>query len=408
MGYGLRRGGLERQRIVYAVRSLIDREPSRQLRALFRAPVPLYRWGLGWVFGKRLLMLAHIGRCSGQERSTVLEVVAHEKNPEVWYVAAAWGDRSDWFRNLRHNQCAEIRVGRQRHRVVANVVDLERAMRVHRTYVREHPWAARLLGRMLGIDLADSDPRILAERIPLVALTVDEAPATPGDGKVRTSTRSETQSTYDRIARFYEAIEGFWERPARTAGLAALKASPGEHVFEIGCGPGYTLSELAESVGTEGRAIGIDLSSKMCRLARRRLDRQGATGIGAVVQADAVRLPFDGGFDAGFISFTLELFDSSEIPIVLAECRRMLQPGGRLVVVALEKQHPAPVMQRAYLWGHERFPRLLDCRPIRLESWLRDAGFVIAEVTELSLWGLPVAIAVGTDRPSLVATPPRP
>lgn len=347
------------------------------------------------MFGNRLLMLSHTGRQSGRERATVLEVVAREEDPETWYVAAAWGDQSDWFRNLEHDPHAEIHVGRNHHRVVARLVDVDHAAEIHSGYVKTHPWAARTVGRMLGIDLVGSDPRRLAERIPLVALGV-EAPESPDEPEMRPSpTRRQTQAVYDRIAPFYEAVEGFWERPARAVGLDALMASRGESVFEVGCGPGYALVELAKSVGTEGRAVGVDISSKMCALARRRLDREVPSGTGAVVQADAVRLPLKEGFDAGFISFALELFDASEIPMVLAECRRILRPGGRVAVVALSERHPAPLMQRAYQRGHERFPRLLDCRPIRLETWLGDAGFVISRMEEMSLWGLPVAIAVG-------------
>ena len=95
------------------------------------------------------------------------------------------------------------------------------------------------------------------------------------------------------------------------------------------------------------------------------------------------------------MSFTLELFDTPEIATVLTECRRVLRPGGRLAVVALSKRQPAPLMQRAYEWGHRRFPHLLDCRPIQLERSLADAGFNVTEIRELSLWGLPVSVATG-------------
>ena len=50
----------------------------------FRVPVYLYRWRLGWLFGHRLLLLAHFGRRSGLRRQTVLEVVEYRKQgPEV-------------------------------------------------------------------------------------------------------------------------------------------------------------------------------------------------------------------------------------------------------------------------------------------------------------------------------------
>ena len=49
--------------------------PQGCSRLLFRAPVWLYRLGLGGLFGKRMLLLNHTGRKSGLPRQAVLEVV---------------------------------------------------------------------------------------------------------------------------------------------------------------------------------------------------------------------------------------------------------------------------------------------------------------------------------------------
>jgi hypothetical protein len=54
----------------------------------FRAPVYLYRWGLGGLLGRRVLLLKHTGRRSGRQRKTVLEVVQYRKEiPEVFVVS---------------------------------------------------------------------------------------------------------------------------------------------------------------------------------------------------------------------------------------------------------------------------------------------------------------------------------
>jgi hypothetical protein len=51
---------------------------------LFRAPVYLYRWHMGWLFGHRCLLLAHTGRRSGLRRQNVLEVVEYRpQGPEA-------------------------------------------------------------------------------------------------------------------------------------------------------------------------------------------------------------------------------------------------------------------------------------------------------------------------------------
>lgn len=381
--------------------SLVDRQPSRWLIPLFRAPVVLFRLRLGWLFGTRLLLLSHVGRHSGRVRTTVLEVVAHHDDPPVWYVAAAWGDRSDWFRNLIRNPVAEISVGRNRRAVVARVVEPDQAARIHFRYIQEHPAAARIVGRMLGVDLLRSDPTSLAQRIPLVALAGTRAREDLADDVAPVAgTRADTRAAYDRIAPYYEAMEGFWERRARTVGLEVLAPARRSAVFDLGCGPGYTLAQLADSVGPGGTAMGIDISARMCALARQRLQSASPGDRSGVVQADGLQMPFaDDTFDFGFLSFTLELFPTGEIPGVLAECRRVLRPGGRLAVVALDKRRPAPLMQRAYQWGHGRFPRVLDCRPIHVQRSLEDSGWTVTEVRELSLLGLPVTVA-GAEVPS--------
>ncbi len=210
------------------------------------------------------------------------------------------------------------------------------------------------------------------------------------------TTQAETQANYDRIARFYEPLEGIWERRIRSAAVSALHVGPGESVLEIGSGPGYVLVEFGRLAGPDGVAVGIDLSSKMCQLAHRRLSVDSQT-VGVVVQGDGGGLPFDDGrFDAAFMSFTLELFDTPQIAVVAAETYRILRSGGRIAVVSLRKEDPAPLMQRGYEWGHSAFPRLLDCRPIRVGQALAQAGFMIEDDQRLSMWGLPVALVVGS------------
>jgi hypothetical protein len=54
------------------------------LRHLLRAPVYLYRWRLGPLFGKRFLLLTHTGRRTGVRHQTVLEVMEYrEEGPEA-------------------------------------------------------------------------------------------------------------------------------------------------------------------------------------------------------------------------------------------------------------------------------------------------------------------------------------
>lgn len=216
---------------------------------------------------------------------------------------------------------------------------------------------------------------------------------------VRPVTRSKRQArdAYDRLSRRYDLLAGWAERPAGRVGLRRLAVHEGETVLEIGFGTGQALVELARAVGTRGQVHGLDLSDGMLEVAKNRLWQAGLAGLVELRLGDAASLPYRVGvFDAIFMSFTLELFDTPEIPVVLGECRRVLRDGGRLVVVALSKPAEgaslAGLVVPLYEWFHDRFPEAIDCRPIYVEPAVRQAGFGIVGTRIMSLWGLPVEI----------------
>jgi ubiquinone/menaquinone biosynthesis C-methylase UbiE len=133
----------------------------------------------------------------------------------------------------------------------------------------------------------------------------------------------------------------------------------------------------------------------MLEITRSRIDKKGLSNRVTLKCADAIQLPFEAEFfDAVFMSFTLELFDTPEIPTVLYECKRVLQSGGRICIVSLSKEGGSSWMRELYEWGHKKFPRLLDCRPIFVMRTLEDSGFKISDGALMSLWGLQVEIVI--------------
>ncbi len=208
-------------------------------------------------------------------------------------------------------------------------------------------------------------------------------------------TQSEAQANYDRLSRWYDLIEGGWEGRPRRLGLQLLAAQPGERVLEIGCGTGTSLIALAKVAGEQGRVFGLDLSPGMLSVAAKKLKKKNLLQRVDLRQGNALRLPYQqASMDAVFMAFTLELFDTPEIPLVLRECRRVLKPDGRLAVVAMSKMGGVKGMQRAYEWFHTRYPRSIDCRPIYLRRSLEQNGFFVIEHRQVSLTGLGVEIAV--------------
>ena len=201
-------------------------------------------------------------------------------------------------------------------------------------------------------------------------------------------TRETTRNNYDRLSRFYDLFSSS-ERRFTETGLRLLDPQPNEAILEIGFGTGHALTALAQTA----RVWGIDLSPGMLTVTEQNLRRAGLLDRVTLQVGDATSMPFPNEmFDAAFMSFTLELFPDEEIPRVLAECWRVLRPGGRLVVVALVKKDSRAV--KVYEWFHAKMPDVVDCRPIRVESILTANRFTVQKAAEASIWGLPASAVV--------------
>lgn len=218
-------------------------------------------------------------------------------------------------------------------------------------------------------------------------------PAQPGVLRVFNS-RDETRKYYDRIARIYDLMADHSEAPARQAGLDLLAAQPGEKVLEIGFGTGHCLVALAQAVGATGKVYGLDISEAMRQHAEENLRKAGLLERAELVCGDGLHLPYPAAaLDAIFMSFTLELFDTPEIPLVLAECKRVLRPGGRIAVVGMSKDQGHGVVFHLYEWTHKHFPNFVDCRPIFVAGALAEAGFRIVKQEHRSIW-VPVEVVL--------------
>lgn len=211
-------------------------------------------------------------------------------------------------------------------------------------------------------------------------------------------TRDQTRTFYNRISRVYDLLADRSEAPVRRAGLELLKPRPGERILEIGFGTGHTVVRLAKAVGPEGRVYGIDLSDQMLKLARANAAQAGVADRVRLRCGDATRLPYaEASLDAVFMSFTLELFDTPEIPNVLSECLRVLRPGGRLLVVGMSKEGEDEPLIGVFEWAHRHFPNFVDCRPIFVRQVVATAGFKIARAVRKHMW-IPVEVVLGRKR----------
>jgi ubiquinone/menaquinone biosynthesis C-methylase UbiE len=112
--------------------------------------------------------------------------------------------------------------------------------------------------------------------------------------------------------------------------LSVLAPAAGERVLEVGPGTGYYTLAVANAIGPGGRLDALDLQQPMLDELARRAERRRIANV-VPTQGDAQRLPYpDATFDAAFLVATLgEIPDGDR---ALAELRRVLKRGGRLVV----------------------------------------------------------------------------
>lgn len=211
-----------------------------------------------------------------------------------------------------------------------------------------------------------------------------------------TRTKAQAKKSYDRLSASYDYFAGVFEQKYRDMALQQLNLKRGECALEIGFGTGHCLQQMAQAVGEEGKVYGIDISSGMLKATKRRLEKARLLDRVELTCDDAIEMPFpDNKFDAAFSSFTLELFDSPEIPKVLGEVKRVLKPGGRVGIVSMSKEDGASPLLKLYEWFREKLPQYVDCRPIYLQESVKEAGFEIQYEARVSLLGLPGEIVIG-------------
>ena len=206
--------------------------------------------------------------------------------------------------------------------------------------------------------------------------------------------------TYDRIATLYDWFVARLAASTRAHALWALDPSSGERILEIGCGGGNALVEIADSVGPDGRAVGLDASPRMLDRAQDRLEGRNGGSIAAVALGDARALPFeDATFDAIYVAETLELFSACETETVLEECRRVLRPEGRLVVASMDRAGwEGTAFVRAYEWVYRNIPGYagVGCRPIYVEDVVATSGFEVEyseQIVPAGLWPIRIVRA---------------
>ena len=203
----------------------------------------------------------------------------------------------------------------------------------------------------------------------------------------RTLTAREVVRAYTRTAPVYDVWAGLTETRARRRALELAQIRDGEAVLEVAVGTGLAFAEILRR-NPSGRNEGVDLTAAMLARARAKAEH-GATKNWRLRVGDAHALDFpDASFDLVFNCYMFDLLPAESFARVLGEFRRVLAPGGRLVLVNLAPGD-GPVsrlwsgifrLQPAWVGG---------CRAVRLEGPIRAAGFALAAAERVTQLGVP-------------------
>ena len=178
---------------------------------------------------------------------------------------------------------------------------------------------------------------------------------------------------YRKIAPSYDLWAWLTESKARNRCLELAAIKDGEHVLEVAVGTGLAFEMILEA-NPSGRNEGIDLTEAMLSRAEKKAAKSGSDNYRLRV-GDAYDLDFpDDSFDVLINNYMFDLLPQQDFRTVLEEFKRVLRPGGRLVMISMTKG------ERWYNGLWERIyrinPALLGgCRGVLLLPQLAACGF---------------------------------
>jgi ubiquinone/menaquinone biosynthesis methyltransferase len=167
------------------------------------------------------------------------------------------------------------------------------------------------------------------------------------------------RSMFDRIAGRYDLMNSVMSAGLhhrwRARAVELAQVGRGARALDVCCGTGDLALALHEAVGAEGEVIGLDFSTEMLELARTKTAARGVEI--EYVHGNALDLPFeDGRFDAATVGFGVR--NVVDLPRALAELRRVVRPGGRVVVLEITTPDRPPLSWFYALWFDRIVPLL--------------------------------------------------
>ncbi len=236
--------------------------------------------------------------------------------------------------------------------------------------------------------------------------TSTEARPAAGEMQPVRLSSAQVRRIYDRLAPAYDGLTTAFDSRARARALELVGRDRGGRILEVAVGTGTAFAQML-GLNADGLTVGLDFSPKMLSRAARRAHRSGTDSY-VLLQAEARHLPFPAdSFDVVTNSYMLDLLPVEGIREVLSEYKRVLRPGGRVVLVNMT-QSPS-WLSRAWEWLYKRTPSLLaGCRAVLAAPFLEELGFEGVRREVVSQLSFPSEILEATKpetRPAASAEP---
>jgi len=149
------------------------------------------------------------------------------------------------------------------------------------------------------------------------------------------------------------------ERKFRQSMLRCARLRPGESVLDVGCGTGTLAIAAKREVGVAGSIVGLDASAEMIERARSKAARASVDA--TFVDGAAQSLPFaDASFDCVLGTLMLHHLSKPARIEFFREARRVLRPGGRLLLIDFAKPERRSRMPRLHRHGHVNMEAIGD------------------------------------------------
>jgi demethylmenaquinone methyltransferase/2-methoxy-6-polyprenyl-1,4-benzoquinol methylase len=187
------------------------------------------------------------------------------------------------------------------------------------------------------------------------------------------------ESTYtdDKSKKYYAwrasnyDVMAEWEKEFHEEAVEQADVQIGQRVLVVACGTGRGMTELAQAVGPTGRVDALDISEQMIEQARAKTAALGLTERVHFKQGNAKELPYpDETFDIVYNGYMLDLIPLDGFDVILEEMRRVLKPGGKLVLLNMSKPDEKKTFYESiYKWTG------IPCRPVLMAPYLEKLGF---------------------------------